>query len=216
MTHLIDLMPESCRGRIRRRKATQRWIAAYAIVGGAVAILATTSHIAQASRLSRVKALREAVQLDAGQRVEADKIEKQLSAIRHTIDRQARLASPVRVSDVIAVIGAVMPRSVSLTSLSVTPRVDRGPLRARSGSQQEARGEPEGRLIVELTGVAPDDVHMANLVAGLESHPMFMRISIDHARKSVIRGTEGREFGLTCEIDLSAQFVAAAMAEVAP
>lgn len=206
---MIDLMPESCRKRLGQRSRVRRWIALYAVTVGAIGLTAGGLRMAEQSRLGDVLRLRERVQLDAGQRVEAARLQSQIDYFQTQLDRQDRLSLPVAVGDVIAAIGDVTPRTVSLSSLAVTPRQDKGGSRARAtpGAKGSDKSDAPARLVLELKGVAPDDLQMATFVAGLEAHPLFRAIAVDYARKTEMRGREAREFALTCEIDLSTRYV---------
>lgn len=213
MSALIDLMPEACRRRIGRKRRARRWLAAY--VATAVALTASIAGLRVHARGQRaeVDRLREVVDLDADQRRQATGLEARIGEARLQLDRQERLSLPVRVGDVVALIGKEMPDSVSLTALAFTPRMDKAGSRSRAaaagapgGGAKPAASEPQKRLIVELSGISPNDIDMAGFVAGLEASPLFKHVAVDFARKSVIRGVEGREFAITCEVDLGKRY----------
>lgn len=199
MTQIIDLMPETCRKRLGQRRLIRQWITVYAATITLLIVGASLVRVMERARLAEVRVLRDKVQLDAGQATEAEKLRKSIERIQADIDRHARLSWPVRISDIVAAIGEMTPESVSLTSFSVTPRSDRG--RSRAGV------DASKRLVIEIKGLAPDDLHMSNFVAGLETHPLFNKVAVDFSKKTSLRGFDAREFGLTCEIDASARYV---------
>jgi len=100
----------------------------------------------------------------------------------------------------------VTPESTSLKSLAISPRQERATARSR-GAKAGPAEEPRRKLVVEIEGVAPTDGDMAAFVAGLEKHPLFLRVAVDYARKAELRGREAREFAVTCEIDLGSRYV---------
>lgn len=208
MTQAMDLMPESCRRRIGRKRRMRRWIGGY-IAAALVFACAVTALRVQARGLGEeVAQLKELVDLDANQRREADALGVRIADARLQLDRQSRLSLPVRVGDVISIIGRQMPESVSLTSLAFTPRVEKTSARQRTApSAKPSQGEePQRRLMIEVEGIAPNDIDMSVFVAGLEACPLFRHVAVDFARKAVIRTVEGREFALTCEVDLGRRY----------
>lgn len=197
MSHLIDLMPASSRARLRGRSATRRWWVAYAGIAG-VAALATGAFRLRAMHDARTRdRLILEVALDEDFQREIAEIEAQGAASREAIIRHARIAWPVELSDVIGVIAEVVPEPVTLTSIAVTPRLEP----ERPGDKSGLPPAPLA-LTVELAGVAPTDLEVASLIAGLEDSRLFSRVAMDHARQTVGAGAVAREFGLTCEIDL--------------
>ena len=62
-------------------------------------------------------------------------------------------------------------------------------------------------MYIEIAGIAPDDFDVASFVAGLQSHALFSSITVDYARKANVGVASAREFGVTCEIDLEANYI---------
>lgn len=205
MIPLIDLTPESCRQSLRRRRRIQLWISSYiASCAVLVAVIAVLSIATQRAN-QRVNYLLQQVQLDANQQRQARALTAEIDRYESLIARHDRLAWPVHIGDIMRSVGHVAPPTVTLTSISVTPRVsgNRGSRRASgAGTQFDV-------MYVEIAGIAPDDLDVASFVAGLQSHNLFTTITVDYARKAQLGATSAREFGLTCEIDLEANYVAA-------
>ncbi|TVQ60250.1 MAG: hypothetical protein EA379_08560 [Phycisphaerales bacterium] len=199
MNSRIDLTPPACRQRIVRKSVTRRWVLSYACVAVAIVVILLPLRIGVVAKRSHLSWLQREAALDAD-------FERQLNEMQDKMDRLVAIAAryesvawPIDLSDVIAVIADVMPRSVTLTSLTITPRMqrERGADAARSPSS----------VVLELAGIAPTDLDVATLLAGFESHHLFDRVSIDHSRPTTIRGVESREFGATCEIELASRRV---------
>jgi hypothetical protein len=68
-------------------------------------------------------------------------------------------------------------------------------------------GSEKHSLLFELRGIAPSDTDLAQLVAALETNPLFTAASVDFTTQTAIYGTPAREFGVTCEISLDRKFV---------
>jgi len=205
VSQLIDLMPESCRRKLGQRSEVRKWTAAYTALIVVVVVYTTLLTVMERTRLGEVRTLRSQVQLDAGQRQLATELEKQIEQLEAGMRRHDLLAWPVRMGDVVTALGMATPESVSLTSFNVTPRQERVGGRAR-GQQTDERPEAGRRMVIEIKGHAPDDMHVASFVAGLESHPLFGRIAVDYTRQTELRGLPAREFGLSCEIDASQRY----------
>lgn len=199
MSLLIDLMPGSCKVRVRSRRTARRWWGAYALVVGAVA-LATVGLRVRSITDRRVRdALLQEVALDQDYDRQLEELRIRSGAVRDTIVRHEQLAWPVPLPDVIGALSEVVPEAVALTSITVTPKLE-----------PERVGKPSGpppalALTLEATGVAPTDLDVATLIAGLEDRGLFARVAMDHARETTVRGGRAREFGLTCEIDLASR-----------
>ncbi|MBL0921507.1 MAG: PilN domain-containing protein [Phycisphaerales bacterium] len=192
----VDLMPAACRARLRSRNASRRVALLLGGTGAAALSLSLTVHLVAAARRVELARLQRETKIhaDIAQRLETVRkaSEEELASLR----RYARAAAPVSFSDVMSVIGGLMPEPVSLTTLSISPRLDRA-----------ARGAARvvGALNVEFAGVAPTDLEIATLVAGMESSELFSRVTIEHARAQTLGDREGRVFGVTAEIDLNAR-----------
>ncbi len=204
MIPLIDLMPETSRKKLGQRRRTRRWVSLYGATLVAFAIAGVTLTIFEQTELAEVEHLRERIEFDDEQRRIAVELSNGISRYQARIDRHAELAWPIDVREILSVVGGEIPESVSLTSLAMTPRVDRRMMGARAGVEQET---PKTELILEIRGVAPDDLEMSKFVYRLDEHPLFDRIDLDYARRATVNELEGREFGLTCHIDADAEYV---------
>jgi len=219
MTRLVDLMPESSKRRLGQSRLIRRWILLYSATVIVIALGAFAVSVVESRERREVEALRVRVDFDAEQRAQAQEIRARIESLTGAINRYRRLAWPVDVSEVIAVIGDLAPESVCFDSLAVIPREKR----VRAPKRGDKRGEDSEKkrlsrtLMIEITGVAPDDFHMANFIGGLEGHPLFEHIAVDYARETTLRGADAREFGLTCEIDFNRRYeFASADGEEAP
>lgn len=217
MSVQIDLIPMSCRVALGRRARVRRWIGVYALGIGAVIAAGVSTAATESSHARERDALQREVRLKWEQNEEAQRIWKQIQDLEATIARYERLAWPLRVTDVIAAIGEQLPKSLSLTSLTLTPRTEtlgRGPRAKEKKPEQQSRT----LLAIEIEGVAPSDLTLSQFVSGIEAHPVFRSVVLDFARSRQVDGVDARMFRVTCEVDLSARykFVDAAGAEVMP
>lgn len=196
----LDLMPRTCREAITRRTWARRWVVAYlvailTVIGGQWLISSRNE-----SRRSTLEKLSTQVRDNLLRNEERTRLLKSIEASQRIIARYNRIAWPVRVSGVMGSIAQAMPKAVSLSSLALTPRrTNEQRSRAAKGS---AKTEPNIFLVVEMEGVAPDDLELARFVSGLESHGLFQKVTLDFARSSELRGQPVRVFRMSAEVDL--------------
>jgi len=200
MISYIDLTPESSRRRLGRGRLIQMWVMVYAITIGVFIIVGVTLSYHKQQATQRVNAAYAKVRLNTEQKRQADALLVQIDRYGSIIDRQDRLNWSFRIDDLIGAVGAVAPESITLTSLAITPRVAAG----RGGTRHQSVESTQYRVMyVEISGMAPDDLVIASFVAGLQDHPIFSTITVDYVRKASWGEVEAREFGITCEVDLS-------------
>ena len=202
MSQLIDLMPDSCRQQQGQRRRIRSWLFLYGLTGLAIGMGWGSLRLAERQLEARVFAERAKVQLVAHQRIRAAQLRSRLAMLLAEQQRFNRLAWPVRIGDVIAVLWDVAPDTVTFTSISLTPRQVSRTLKP----QGENEPQTQAKLTIELRGVAASDAELANFLSGLESHGLFGMVAVDYSRRSRVRDVEAREFGLTCEIELKARY----------
>jgi len=195
----IDLMPRSCREAIIRRVWTRRWVGIYLVV--LLSMIAmhwglTSRHEARRSTLAGMTLQ---VEENLRRNKERTKLLKEIEQTQTMIDRYNRVAWPVRISEVVGSVARSMPESVSLSSFAVTPRR----INAARGKKNT---EDQIFLVVELEGIAPDDMELARFVSGLESHGLFQKVTLDFARSATVREVGARAFRMSAEIDLQKSY----------
>jgi Tfp pilus assembly protein PilN len=221
MTQRIDLMPESCRAKLGRKKQIRFWLAMYSVTALVVIGGNTLFELSKGRVRNESSIILEKVALDTEQRIKANQLLDEIRRIEMALDRNARIAWPVNISDVITAIGSQTPGSVYLTKVAMIPRQERASSARRAKDDGGPAPLPRTRLQIECSGVAPDDRAMAEMIANLESHPLFERIAVEHVRPKTIGGREVKEFGVTCEVDFFHRFefeapVASADAQALP
>ena len=212
----IDLMPASCREWLGRRVWVRRWIGIYTTTVMALALGGWILNTTNATRELDLVSMRDEVRRRYAQNDEVQALLAAIRSVEGDITRYHRLAWPVRVGDVIDAVAAGMPESVSLTELAISPRDEKKPPRsqtarqragaAAAGGDDPVRDLPRQFLVLEIEGMARTDSDVALLASSLEENPLFSRVGLDFARTKDIDGIEGRQFRMTCEIDLGARY----------
>jgi len=201
----IDLLPSDCRVQFMRRSRVRRWIGLY--VGGVALLLGSHAwvNLGRGALEAEHAALTRQARENWERNEEAQELVGEIRDMGNMIARYNRLAWPVRVSDAINVISGVIPDSTTLTAMTLTPRQER----TRIGSGKDRREETTTYLAIELEGLAPDDLAVAQVVSGLDGHPLFSTVTLDFARSREVDGVTAREFRVNCEIDLSRRYALA-------
>jgi len=202
VTPEIDLMPEECRIRLGHRSWVRRWAAGYAAAVVVLGLLVIGTEIREQAKRSSAAALQKQVDFSVEQRHKAELLTAKIAALDAALEQHDALALPVPVVVALRALGACTPETVTLTSLSMIPRI----VRERSAIPGQKSSEDRW-LLFELRGVAPSDTDLAQLLAALESSPLFSTASVDFTTQTTVRGAVAREFGVTCQIELEREFV---------
>jgi len=117
----------------------------------------------------------------------------------------ASLGFPVEMSRLLRTLDVIMPREMSLKEITCTteeqPVAPQGAALAQALPQDKPR--IDRRLRVQLVGVAPDDVDLADFLASLTKYPFFEQTSLLKADGIVSGGHAMREFEVTFSMSLN-------------
>lgn len=61
-------------------------------------------------------------------------------------------------------------------------------------------------LLIEFSGLAPNDVEVANLVGALSDNPAFSGVKMLYSRSVTTRGVIGREFRMEMQVPLDRDY----------
>ena len=202
----IDFLPERIKTARARRRRVVRETYLLVICFAGLALLGYVRH----GRVARAQA--EETALDHRQanidrqlafRTELQNQQKALAVMR-TITTD--LGSRTNVLDVLAELEAVLPRSISLTELSLETIEVRIPVNTThdASTPKLAVGTPtkteitEKRIQLKLTGLSPTDIEVANLIGQLSGSPLFEDVNMGYARTEEFEGRVGRKFQASC------------------
>lgn len=209
VTPFVDLTPASFRAASHARRVARLWLGAYLgtglVLGGSY--LGVTAGASQ--RYHERDQLTSQLKLEWERNEEAQRLLKDIQQLEENITRYDRLASPVRVSDVVGTVAALLPRPVSLTAMTFVPRSERlaaKPASAKGGAKRPSQPQSVNYMAIELEGVAPSDGELAELVSALESSPLFQSVTMDFARSTSIDGVLGRAFRVSARVDFEKHY----------
>jgi len=205
----IDFLPERIKVQRARRKRLIRVGYLLAVCVGALVLLGF-------SRQERVKAAqaelallsersgnvrRQLATLDFLQAQHADLL------VKKRIDEE--LGSRVDALDVLAELGRMMPEGIAITSLNLEAVAVPAPAVGQAKTSASARPAPAGnapraketlvnRVRLDLVGLAPTDVDVANFIGQLSASPLFEDVNMGYAKNTRIKDRSAREFKVSC------------------
>lgn len=201
--HQIDLLPESMRAATRARMQTHRNVRI--IIGSAFMAVAVMTHSRilhsrAESRLSHLAAEADAVADVDHQR---DKMMAGLENFARLTERYHKLETPIPLSRLVAAVVEEMPDSMAFDRLMFDADQARRMRPTKTGSARfEKDATPPRILVGELSGIARNDMDIAQLVENLEARPPFTDVTWDFSRERQVRGHTAREFRLSFVVDL--------------
>ena len=205
--HPIDLLPPQVR---QRAQAGQRTGRSVALFGGSLLLLVvivTHSKMVLDSAQSRL----ESIQREASEAVEIEKSMQGLTADLAEAEAYVKIyqqvASPIPMSMILATVINALPATATLDE--ILAKIDTGSVirSARSRSSSVDGEVAPRRLRIELSGFAASDAEIAELVGRLRVIEPFDNVSLDLSRTRPIGGQHAREFRLSFQVDLEAQYV---------
>lgn len=208
---MIDLIPASFRAGQRARRRVRSWVSAYLLAASGVGGTHFVVNAGRSQALAERELLAQQLQLEWDRNKEAQRLLGEIHAVEAAITRYDRLAAAVSASNVVGTIGGLLPRTVSLTALTLTPRTEKV---ATKPSQAAHRGAGPAKpqvvtlsyLVVEMEGIAPSDADLAQLVAALEGSGLFGSVGMDFARSATIDGIPGRAFRVSARVDFQRHY----------
>jgi Tfp pilus assembly protein PilN len=217
----INFLPDS----YLRNQSRQRRIYRQCTLVLLLIIALTGWWLAQYGRTEAVR--RYALSLEAevvaarNQMNELNKLRLEQQQLTHQLNIQRELAQPVSHTQIMAVLAQLLPPSVGLTD--VTMAVDQPAPTAvasthtsskrKQSKQQTAPRKTPSFVRVDLVGLAPDDLAIANLVGDLSEHPLFEQVTLRYSRSIEFQNLMGREFRIMIAVPLDCQYEITASTE---
>lgn len=216
MMNDINFLPETV---VRHRAAKKRRYS-HAVIAAAVAGVLASWWYVEKQTLGSLRELEEHLEQQVGRAQsdlgEAEKLKAERKLLAHQDRIRRELAQPIGHTVVVEMIGAAMPESILMTDLTMVAR--RAPM--LTAAEAKAAKNPTGRggrvpgkpqaveeaLLVEFSGLAPNDVEIANLVGALSEHTVFTNVKMLYSRSVTTRGVIGREFRMEMLVPLDRDY----------
>lgn len=204
----VNFLPQRIRS--QRAKRGRRVRQAYLLLLCAAALVGlgyVRQHRVEAARadVALLKGSAEDLRQQAARR---DVLQRQLQDLSIRKQVQEHLGSRVSAQVVLAELHRQMPPSLCLTSLELetmeVPLARKAltnvSVRATVAGGAERRPETAKRLRLTLTGLAPNDVDVANFIGQLSSSPLFEDVNMGYSRSVTYKGRMAREFRASCYV----------------
>ncbi len=209
----INFLPETF---VRHRAARKRRYGHVVILAMTVGVLVSW-WFAERKSLNFVRAEEMQLQQAVGQAQTeltlVHKLNTEKKLLMHQDRIRRELAQPISHTSVVELLGQAMPNSIAVTEMTVVAR--RAPLktaaeakatRSNAGSRTVRDQPVEEALLIEFSGLAPNDVEIANLVGALSDHAVFANVKMLYSRSVTTRGVIGREFRMEMQVPLDCDY----------
>lgn len=212
MTTQINFLPESFLRKQKRRGRIVREIVLVGAVAGCLFILSGATH-ARYIRLQQMVSLQEEKASSAQQTAaEVSKMQKLQSELAMQIGIQRRLEAPVTHTKVLAALSHLAPPSITMTDVSMTmdvPKPTTKPSASKKTDAKASKAAPPPSLTsvrMEVVGLSPSDVEVANFVGTLSENPLFSNVKMRYIRATRSKNIAARQFRIEMEVLLNREY----------
>lgn len=206
----INFLPEQF---VREQARTQRRFR-HMIVFAVVAACMFSHVVAYRYSLSSRHAEAKALEADATAaqilKNKLAQLQKRHGALSGELTMHRELVLPLRHSQMITALGQSMPPSIALSSMKVNtqlpPPINLDEKSAKKKKIAAALPLKKPLLNVKMTGLAADDLEVANFVGALSDHPLFSDVKMHSSRPTEVGGLIGREFSISLHVPLDREY----------
>lgn len=207
----INFLPQSFLESQNRRLRLFREIT---IISGMV-LISLALFAGQSGRVMSVRNLaeRKSEELEAAKlrSKEVARLKDQQQQLKLKLAVHEGLAMPLNVSSILATVSDLLPKRMALTEISCSaddPKLDLAALKQtatsrKSKAKAKAPVRIEARVMnIQLTGISPSDVDVANFVGALSASPIFQNVKMRYAKSTKIDKATAREFRIEMELPM--------------
>lgn len=198
----IDFLPKRIRMRRRRLLRIRKRLCVLAAV---MAVLTGMAYW-NAARIARAQAeLQDKLQRCAELKAQLDEIPALREQLREVQVKQQivqELGSRLTTNALLAELARIMPPTTSLTSIDCSTVEERINAPAKPGAGKPAKPISEKRVRLELTGIAPSDVDVANVIGQMSACKLFRDVTMGYTRPLTIDDEQrkARAFRVSCRL----------------
>jgi Tfp pilus assembly protein PilN len=174
---LPDWYPKARRQ--KRLVMLQSWLAVVLAMG--IAVWGVMTHRNHKTRLAQLQSLDAQIAQSQLNLKLRDELQQKKRALEDQQRILARIGAHVEASRVLSRIASLMPEQMSLTDMTIDT-IDQVPAADPSKSPDAKSAQGTRRMKVQLQGVAPSDVDLANFLARLSSVPFFEQVTLVEAQ----------------------------------
>ncbi len=213
----VNFLPQSYRERLQHRHRYARQ--ATLVTGLSLCLVLWSGYLRTDLSIQREEThwiednLAEAIDRDGN----IKSLTKERDALKEASRLRHELEPPIKQHQVVDTLAQLMPKSVSLSELTLTnrrpgpaayvpPSAETNPDAARFKAKLKQPEQVEDITLVEIQGLAPDDTAVAELIVNLSQHPLFERVKLRSSLHTDTQGVLAREFSLSLQVNLKNQF----------
>ncbi len=213
-TRTIDFLPVAYQKAEARKRRNLR--AAAVILVGVVLMGGwfLSARRERRSLASYAESLETQVETIQGQTSEVNRLGIMRTNLERQIQLRDRLSWPVDVAQITAAVTEQVPSSIALTHLSISgrrPQVRTPEAAAANLAAAVAAAKPAAParevVTVEITGIAPHEDAVADLVGRLSSYPLFDEVTMHFSRPTEEAGVRGRAFHIEMKVPMDRRYV---------
>ncbi len=211
----IDFLPQTYhQQRARRSQIYKQWImvilVALTLVGWGVSRQRKSSELAW-----RAQSLETQAQSTRLKQSEMNKLRNSRKSLVYQLKIQRQLDQPIELTQAVSVLGQLMPASSGLTQIQVrTHRPPPIPLtdpkqkkRRKSKANNTTGSPPKDHLEIDIYGIAPDDVAVAQLMNSMSDHPLFEKVTMNFSRVEKRNEIISRRFHIGAKVPLNKRYL---------
>lgn len=208
----INFLPQSF---LESQNSRQRLFREIAILCGMV-LIGIALFAGQSGRVMSVRKLTEQKkeELSAAKlrSKEVAKLKTQQQELKLKLAVNEGLSMPLNISSILATIADVLPARMALTEIACSaddPKLDLTAFKTSKNSKVKKKSKStkfvkaqEQLMQIQLMGISPSDVDVANLVGALSASPIFQNVKMRYSKSTRIDKVSAREFRLEMEVSL--------------
>src|SRR6056297_3297395 len=196
----VDFLPSRIRFQRRRRSNQLRYAYLVVAIAGllfAVGFLQQERISSAEGALSSLQGRSNNLQQRLAMRMRLQQERSDLMVKKQIYDQ---LGSQANALDVLAELENLLPASIALTRLDMEVVEVRHTSKISSqgprvfGASGSSKSSAERRTQILLTGLAPNDVDVANFIGQLSASPLFEEVNMGYSKTIDFRGKTAREF----------------------
>lgn len=210
----IDFLPQTYHEeRAQRARQFRRWImillVGITLVGWGVARQRESAELAW-----RADGLETQAAATLIKQSEMDKLRQEKTSLDYQIKIQGQLDQPVAVTQAVNVLGRLLPPSAGLTRVQIRthrpppiPLLDPDEGKKKRKSKAKPQPLPENYLEINVYGLAPDEIVVAQLMNVMSDHPIFEKVTMYYSRTEERDGLIASRFHIGAKAPLDRKYV---------
>lgn len=225
----VNFLPDWYTRKQRLRLSKKRQAALLMLMVAGMAVLTVQTWRERAELRSERNRVRDLLSEANNVILEVQKLTTQRGQLEREVEIHRELYQPINYSQVTGTLAALTPESITFRALEVqtqqvtsTRKMTAAELEAAKKAQANRRGavkdtvaSTRSMIVIDLVGLAPSDVELANFIGQLASSKVFENVKMVFSKQGELEGRLTREFKIRMEIPLDRRYVDRAAQEVA-